>query len=248
MIAYPKEWDYICSTPTLGEIEKVLTEAVAKTDCPNLCLSGGVDSSLTLHFMSKLFKNIKCFTIGVSKRHPDVYYSKLIAAQYGVQHFVYVPTAKEIQRASNKEDLDGDVAVRLLYSFISQHVKSVIATDCIDELACGYYGHQKNPTDGTFRDYLRELKDEHLLPLNHNSNTVKVFLPYATKKVIDLFLRIPLNDKVNKTGRKQHIMMLADKYLPASISNRWKYGFCDALRIKTKDRKKDGSKKQETHG
>jgi len=225
LIVNPKNWGYICEVPTIKEIEETMREAVANTNCPNLCLSGGVDSSLTLHFMSSIFPKVNCFTIAQSENHPDYYYSKLIASKYKTNHFLLVPNKHDIKAEMKKEDAPGDVAVRLLFKFIGNYTNSVITTDCIDELACGYYRHEEFPTDETFRELLSELEKSHLEPLHKNSGDVAVHVPYATQKIIHLFLRIPLKDKI----RKRHIMSIASKYIPEEIVNRRKYGFCAAL-------------------
>jgi len=231
MIVYPEDWDYIYHIPTLDEIEGVLFSAVKDTKCCNLCLSDGVDSSLTLHFMSQIYDNIKCFTIAHTENHPDVFYSRMMTEKYGIDHFVYIPSDNDIKLATKQNDLDGDVAVRLLFKFISNEVESAIVTDCIDELDCGYYVHQSNPDDNTFRRIIKELEDNHLRPLDINSGNVRVYVPYATKDVVNTFLRIPVVDKT--IGRKFHIRAIANKYIPLEIIDRWKYGFCDAFRIKT---------------
>jgi asparagine synthetase B (glutamine-hydrolysing) len=228
MIKSPKNWSYVYSKPTLDELESIMFNAVRDTKCPNLCLSGGVDSSLTLHFMAQVFPSIKCFTIAGSPNHPDVYYSKMIAEKYGVQHFIYIPTINVVKEAQVDGDLEGDVAVRLLYQFIAQYVDRTIATDCIDELDCGYYKHQSSPTDEVFRKFIAELEESHLKPLDKNSGLVGVYLPYATPEVIHAFLRLSIVDKL-KFGRKGQITQIALKYLPEDIILRRKYGFCSAL-------------------
>lgn len=232
MIVSPEKWDYIYTTPTLDEIEQVLFNAVAHTGCSNLCLSGGVDSSLTLHFMAQLYPSITCFTIASSLKHPDVFHSKIIAEKYKAKHLIYIPTKTDIESNKVDGDYQGDVAVKLLYQFISKYTNEVIATDCIDELDCGYYPHQKEPNDEVFRRFISELEEYHLKPLNKNSGDIKVHLPYADKEVIHTFLRIPIAQKVNESIRKSHVMAIALKYIPTEIIERRKYGFCDAFIIK----------------
>jgi len=229
MIVYPKNYDYVYHIPTLDEIEEVMYEAVKKTGCSNLCLSGGIDSSLTLHFMSKVFPSVRCFTIAQSDKHPDYYYSKIAAAKYGATHLIFIPARKEIEEASLLGDLPGDVAVRLLFKKISQFTDNVIVTDCIDELDCGYYSHQASQTDKHFRLKIAELEKLHLEPLNRNSGKVKVFVPYASPEVVQTFLRIPLSDKVTSQKRKIHVAKIASKYIPLEIIERRKFGFCAAL-------------------
>ena len=229
VIASPPNWANIYHIPTLDEIESVLIEAIKDTGCPNLCLSGGVDSSLTLYYMTKLFPDVACFTIAYSKEHPDYRYAKIAVEHCKANHFTYIPTKDEIDAEAKARDLPGDAAVRLLFKFVKHYTNEVIVTDCIDELCCGYYEHQKHPTDKTYRKFIKELEHKHLNPLNENSGSVQVHVPYASKEVVDTLMRVPLDDKVSKMQRKIPIMQLASRYLPKEIIERWKRGFCSAL-------------------
>ena len=229
MIVEPVDWDYIYKVPTLSDIEKVMFSAVGKTNCSNLCLSGGIDSSLTLHILSQLHHPVICFTIASSPEHPDLHYAKVVASKYQATHLVYIPTTEEIESNRLDGDVQGDVAVRLLYQFIAKYTDEVISTDCIDELDCGYYAHAKEPTDEVFRRLIYELEANHLKPLDKNSGKVKVHLPYASREVVNTFLRLPIAGKVSGDNRKSHVTSIASKYLPDEIIKRRKYGFCSAL-------------------
>jgi len=230
LIVHPVNWDYVYKIPDLEEIESVMFNAVKETNCPNLFLSGGVDSSLALHFLSQCFPLVKCFTLAKTKNHPDYYYATMIASKYPTEHHVYIPSEREITDESQDGDFDGDVGVRLLSKFTLKHVDSVLVTDCIDELDCGYYPHQSELTDENYRKFLKELEKFHLKPLNRNTGNLKIYAPYASKNVIDTFMRIPLADKVNSLERKRHVMALGMKYLPEALVYRRKYGFSSCLK------------------
>ena len=231
MIFYPKNWKSVGQRVTLDIIECRLKEVVKSLDCQSLSLSGGIDSSLLLWFMVKAFGNesVRCYTIALNEDHPDYHYSNLVGKHFGVDVEVFCP---------HKHTGDGDEIVRQFYrNLVGRGVRRIVAGDGIDEFMCGYYDHQKNPTEETYFSYLRRLHGEHLKPLNQNSNQVNVFLPYLDEQLISLMGQIPLSEKVDFGNRKKIMAKMAQGKIPNEIIQRHKYGFCDALRIKENGRK-----------
>ncbi|GAJ13613.1 unnamed protein product, partial [marine sediment metagenome] len=102
----------------------------------------------------------------------------------------------------------------------------------IDEFTCGYYMHQQNPDEKTYYRYIRQLRDEHLKPLDDNSGNVRVLLPFLDNKLLGLLAQIPIAEKVDRRRRKEIMVRMAENKVPDVVIDRWKYGFCDALRIK----------------
>ncbi len=227
MIVSPDNWKEIGQPISLQKIENTLLEILAEIPCSALSLSGGVDSSLLLYYMNKVKKNIITFTMGKVLDHADVIYAQMAIESMNkdIKHNIYIPDEQDIR------DIDGGV-YKLFYKYVSKYADSMIAGDGVDEFMCGYYDHQKNQTEEVYYDYLRRLKIEHLVPLDKESNDVKVYLPYIDRRVITLFSQIPIMDKVDDKSRKKIIMALAKDKLPSIILERWKYGFCDALNIK----------------
>jgi len=233
MIVYPENWQNIGKPIKIENIEKTILTILNDINCNSIALSGGIDSSLIIYYLNKIHKNINAFTIGLSKNHPDIQYSKLAVNNIQkIKHYIYIPTKKEIINEQQKNDYEGDVAVRLFYKYVKKYTDRIIACDGIDEFMCGYYGHQKNPNEKTYYKYIRKLQVEQLKPLNKNSFNVKVYLPYLNQKLLTLLYQIPIYDKVDINERKKIMVKIAKDKLPIKIIERRKYGFCDALKIK----------------
>jgi len=233
MIVHPEDWSTVGQPIEIQNIEETILHVLAKIGCTNLSFSGGLDSSLMLYFMTRIFHKVSAFTIGFPETHPDVKYSRLIAKTLGnIKLKVYIPKTHEIAMEEKKKS-GPDVAVRLFYKFLTeQQVSGIIACDGVDEFMCGYYDHQQRPDEKTYLSYLRRLQDEHLKPLDENSRRIKVYLPYLNKAVLRLLIQIPLGDKVDSRHRKKIMIQMAEGKIPQAVIKRWKYGFCDALGIK----------------
>lgn len=221
----------------IADIEETIIQILAKTKCANLSFSGGLDSSLMLYFMTRVFHKISAFTIGFPEIHPDIEYSRLVVQsieeKFGnVEHEIYIPTADEV--ASETEKKPGpDIGVRLFYKFLARNgISRIVACDGIDEFMAGYYDHQQHPDEETYYKYIRRLQEDHLRPLNENSRNTKVYLPYLDDKLLSLLIRIPIANKVDSKNRKKVMVQMARGRIPDAATDRWKYGFCDVLKIK----------------
>jgi len=233
MIVHPLCWLIIGRPIEVRDIEKAILHVLAKIGCPNLSFSGGLDSSLMLYFMATVFEKVRAFTIGFPETHPDVEYSRVVAKIFkNVKHEVFIPSVGKI--ASEEEKRPGpDVGVRLLYKFLAERgVPRIIACDGLDEFMAGYYAHQEHPDESTYYDFLRRLQEDHLKPLDENSGQIQVYLPYLDETVLNLLTQIPLAEKVDAENRKKCMVQMAKGKVPDEVVERWKYGFCDALKIK----------------
>ena len=226
MIVHPRKWRYIGREIDTLDVERVIDEVIMDTPCNALSLSGGVDSSLLLYFMSRHNKRVKAYTIGYSENHPDVVHARKVCKLFNnVEHVVHIPG--EVKRL--KSDLAGDEAVREFYRFVGDFEESIVTGDGIDEFMCGYYSHQNDPTEETYYKHIRELVALHLAPLDKNSGNILVYLPYLDERLISIMSMIPISDKVDSTTRKKVIFEIAGSKLPEHIVYRRKYGFCNAL-------------------
>lgn len=231
MIAFPMGWDRIGLRPPILDIENRLKEVLKNINCRNLSLSGGIDSSLMLYFMCKVFgaRNISCFTIALSEVHPDFYFSKMIIDYFGVDWNCHIPNHPLIKE---ENDYFGDEIVREFYSFLIQNkICNIIACDGIDEFMGGYYDHLSGNLD-VYYDYLSRLQSEHLERLDFISNEILVYLPYMDDKLINMYNNIPISGRFGNGERKKIMFTMAEGKLPSELINRRKYGFCDAMRIK----------------
>ncbi len=236
MIAYPNNWSEIGKPIEIKDIELCIKQILNQLSCNCLAFSGGLDSSLMLYFMLRRFEKVQAFTIGNSEDHPDVKYSKLVVNNFEVgriTHRIYIPTQKELDEEKDQtRDFEGDKAQRLFYKFVGKYTDEIISGDGIDEFMCGYYGHQVPQTEQAYYKFVGRLRSEQLEPLNRNSLGIDVYLPYLDFGLLSLLSQIPTYEKVDKEQRKKPMIEIAKDKIPDAIVDRWKYGFCDALKIK----------------
>lgn len=219
MIVYPENWRELGKKVIPEDIDKVLRRIILGIPCSSLSYSGGVDSSLLLYYLMEVKGNAKCFTVTNDKDHPDLYYS-----QIGISYYERIYKTKIPHNVIIRPHLQGNDLVRCFYSYLSLVSRAIIAGDGIDELACGYYAHQDNPSEEVYFDYLKRLRAEHLEPLNNNSGDVQVYEPYCDDRLANLLYRVPLAEKVTSENRKMIIQRLADGKVPNELIERRKYG------------------------
>ncbi len=230
MIVYPKNWkiDYedLDHPYTALEIIEILSEVLERLNVNHLTYSGGIDSTIMLAVMCKIFDEVHTYTISSRKDHPDVLFARRGSKIYNTTHheFIVDPTHKET------DVFEGDNAVRQLFELLTEHTNRVICCDGIDEFMCGYYDHQKD-TESQYTYYLSRLLPDHLVVLNSNSSNIEVFLPYLDERLVDIFRGIPLPEKVDGKYRKKIILKMADTLgIIEDIIYRNKYGFVDAFK------------------
>lgn len=232
MIVHPEYWRDVGRPVKLKDVEDAISKVLSEISCNCLSLSGGLDSSLMLYFMLQRHKHVRTFTIGLSEDHPDIMHAQLVVCGFRnkVSHNYYIPTQEAIKTEERPGDLEGDAAVRLFYRFVEKETPEIIACDGLDEFMAGYYAHQETLSETTYFNLIRRLQREHLAPLNKNSGKVNVYLPYLDSRLISLYSRISLSEKVDLHVRKKFIVRMAEGKLPDRVITRRKYGFCDALK------------------
>ncbi|HEU0050971.1 MAG TPA: asparagine synthase C-terminal domain-containing protein [Patescibacteria group bacterium] len=207
------------------------------------CLSGGLDSSLSLAIVRQLMpREVICtYTIGASPQHQDVVFAKRVAQHYNTRHSVIIPTEESIERAryqlvrTTGEAGLGSAGVYLFYEWLSRHgVRAVLAHDGIDELMGGYWLHRANEAamPNVFRHYWQRLVPDHLEPLERKAASfgISVLLPYLDPHVVSYISHIPLECRTSRGESKKPLRVLARRLgVPEEIIQRRKYGFCDAL-------------------
>ena len=221
MIVYPENWQQIGIAVSLQKIEDAVVSTLDKIDCDSLSFSGGLDSSLLLYYLIKLGRKVRTFTVACSISHPDIRYSQMVIHHLEKEFNVDIERHQKIIN-----NVNGDNLVQRFYSELTQWTGSIIAGDGIDEFMGGYYEHQESlACEETYFRLLRQLQQRHLEPLDKNSGSIRVHLPYLSGAVTKLLWQIPLAEKVDKVHRKKLMAQLAKGKLPAIIVNRRKYGF-----------------------
>jgi asparagine synthetase B (glutamine-hydrolysing) len=220
MVKFPGLWRRIGKRVGGDDISRAVLRCIGKLHVRNLSLSGGIDSTLLLYFMTrKLGPPIHCYTIALDEDHPDYRHAKMAADYFGAEFHPYFLG----------ETTNGEESVRTFYERLSTDgVTDIIAGDGIDEFSCGYYSHQKDQSEQNYISWIRRLNTEQLVPLNKNSGGVHVYLPYLSPEVVMLLSLIPHFEKVDSSCRKKIIVEMATGNIPEKIINRWKFGFCDA--------------------
>lgn len=239
MIVFPKEWNIDYSkfvSKGCFYIEALIDKLTAVLNDINvyhLAYSGGIDSTILLHILSESLNvgtDIHTYTISSRVNNPDIIFSRKGSELYGTIHheFIVQPTFNDTDK------FIGDNAVRQFYGYVSSYTDRILCGDGIDEFMCGYYNHQNGGLD-KYKFYLKNLTNNHLIPLHESSRNVKVYLPYLDNDLISIYKAIPLSDKVTNNDRKIIIQQIARKFkIPEEFIVRNKYGFCDAFVDKNK--------------
>jgi len=235
MIIYPKKWrlkyeDLLCVKSIdvdIPMIVNILTNIITNINVKHLAYSGGIDSTIMLCLMSRLFDDVSTYTISIRKDHPDIIYARIGSSFYKSNHHEFI--------VNPQDDHSGDNAVRKLFANASTFTQCMVCCDGIDEFMCGYYKHMEQNDLDTYERFLSRLLPDHLIPLDKNSKNIKVYLPYLGTSILNIFRNISLNKKVDSKNRKKVVCDIA-RYLgiPESIISRNKYGFCDAFKISDK--------------
>jgi len=234
MIVYPIEWekDYehlgLEADAVINELMNVLSSLHVR----NIAYSGGIDSSIVLCMLS-MYSSIKIHTYTIASRedHPDIIFARMGSEKYNTIHHEFIVDPNNTQT----DKFNGDNVVRQFFENIKNYTDEIICCDGIDEFMCGYYDHMDESLE-TYAYYLSRLSPDHLAPLNKNSGSVKVYLPYLDDALVDIYNKIPLHLKISKNDRKLIMKDIARKLkIPNEIIDRNKYGFCDAFLSKDKE-------------
>ena len=230
----------------------------ANEDCANLCrarnggqidtcLSGGIDSSLSLAIMRSLFPvaTINAYTIAGSADHPDFVCAQKVAKSFHAIFHGFIPTAEsaavrhgELEMLTGRKETLGSVGVFMLYRNVAcKRISVMIAHDGIDELMGGYWAHRSQPSIETkYHAFCRawdRLAEDHLDPLIMKAGHFGItpVFPYLQKDVVEYITGIPLDARTSRTESKMPLRAMAKKFgVPQEVIERKKIGFCDALK------------------
>ncbi len=224
----------------------IIKESLGGGGKPGILLSGGVDSALLAILATKYLPNIPCFVVGQYATHPDVQAAKRLAKEKGLNLKVRLFDSKEIsdiqqelKECTGSASLyDGDECVFAALKFAAQNnVTSIIATDGIDELMGGYWGHRDRTRFPDIKDaftyFWDELEEKHLSPMYRAAEFHKLDLDfvYLSPNVVEYLSMIPLEDRikggVGKAVWKELAQMVG---VPLWVIKRQKEGFVDAFK------------------
>ncbi|MFH1430115.1 MAG: asparagine synthase-related protein [Candidatus Uhrbacteria bacterium] len=242
------------SSWSVDVLERRLLEA--HRECAQMCmeanhgslamtLSGGLDSTLSLAMLRSIYpgSDIRTYTVGGSRKHPDLQFGEMAARTFGCTPCLVIPTRLERIRvrkelaAHGSQVTDGAVGVYCLYRRLAKDkARIAIAHDGIDELMGGYWNHRASDDEqkmrSAFEYFWSRLVPDHLLPLERTAVRAgaRPVFPYLHPRVVAYIARIPLTDRTSREESKKPLRALARRFgVPEEIIARTKRGFCDAL-------------------
>lgn len=201
-----------------------------------ILLSGGVDSTLLLHYATKYGK-VEVFTVATDVSHPDLQAAEEVAKQYGLKHHVLLPSHKELEEAKKElkgrgELFKGDAGMYLALKLAkSKGVTTILASEGIDELTGGYWWHAKpnvrfSSKEEAFKSTWNRLVPDHVSPLLDSARRVNIEIkfPFLDKRVVTTLNRIPLDRRTEGGVPKSWWKDFAAKRISGEVVSRQKIG------------------------
>lgn len=162
------------------ELEKIIIQNIREIpEVPlSLLLSGGIDSSLVLALLRKVYPRvpISTFSLAKSKDYPDLIFARKVADLFKTEHHEIILTDKEygkfLREYSNVKQYNfkGDINVYILCNFAKSSSNIIVTGDGGDECFGGYWlhkyplGHKETGTIKSFKEihpisrkYLKEM-------------------------------------------------------------------------------------------
>ncbi|MCL4418030.1 MAG: asparagine synthase C-terminal domain-containing protein [Actinobacteria bacterium] len=160
----------------IEELEKIIIQNIKKIpQVPlSLLLSGGIDSSLVLALLRKVYPYvpISTFTLSKSKDYPDIVFAREIASLFGTEHNEII-LSDEIYRnflseynKVKKYDFKGDINIYILCSFAKSYSTTIVTGDGGDECFGGYWLHEY-PLGHKETGKIKSFEDIHPAPRKH---------------------------------------------------------------------------------
>jgi len=225
---------------------EILDFVVEKTLCfakrPGILLSGGIDSSLLAILAAKHCPDIPCFTVGQYITNQDVQAAIRLAKEKKLNLYIHLLNPKEIsivKRELTKNIIihEGDECVLAALKFAAPFVTDIIATDGIDELMGGYWGHRDRKRFPDIKDAFKyfwdELEEKHLTPMNRSAecHDLNLIFVYLLPEIVGRLSKISLEDRIKGNISKavwKEIALMAG--VPLWVIERKKQGFVDAFK------------------
>ena len=167
----------------IEELEQILVENIrAIPEVPmSLLLSGGIDSSLVLAFLRKVYPKvpITTFTLAKSKDYPDMVFAREVADLFETEHNEIILSEEEYKQflyeynKVKQHNCKGDINVYILCSFAKAFSNIVVTGDGGDECFGGYWLHGY-PLGHKETGEVKVFDDIHPAPRKHLEEMVKM--------------------------------------------------------------------------
>ena len=164
----------------IKDLEKIIIRNIRKIpEIPlSFLLSGGIDSSLVLALIRKVYPkvSISTFSLAKSKDYTDMVFARKIADLFETEHNEIIISDEEYRKflteynKVKRYDFKGDINVYILSSFAREFSNIIVTGDGGDECFGGYWlhqyplGHKETGTIKSFeeihptpRKYLKEM-------------------------------------------------------------------------------------------
>jgi asparagine synthetase B (glutamine-hydrolysing) len=147
----------------------------------SLLLSGGIDSSLVLALLRKVYPHlpISTFTLAKSKDYPDIIYAREIADLFKTKHHeiilpeeTYLNFLSEYDKVK-KYDFKGDINVYILCSYAKRFSTTIVTGDGGDECFGGYWLHEY-PLGHKETGRIKSFDEIHPAPRKHIEEMVRM--------------------------------------------------------------------------
>jgi len=168
---------------TISRLEHKIIKNIQKIpDGPlSLLLSGGIDSSLVLALIKKVYpdRQIHTFTLARNEEYPDLIFAREVAALFRTDHHEILLSDSEYDdfkkdyEKSKKSDLKGDVNVYILCSIASKYSRTIVTGDGGDECFGGYWLHE-HPLGHRETGRIKTFEDIHPDPKKHLKEMVRL--------------------------------------------------------------------------
>lgn len=211
-------------------------------------LSGGLDSSVIAHLLSRKIQNLHTFSIGQSTSSPDIIAARKVAAYIGSVHhevlisaedmFNAIPDVIEAIESYDTTTIRASTPMYLLCKYIRMKypdIKVLFSGEGSDELFGGYLYMGKAPT---MQDFQQETK--RLLDTIHyydglradrcaTAFSFELYVPFLDKDFVQMVYNIPPWFKNNNIIEKWCLRNAFRGRLPDSIVWRRKEAFSDGI-------------------
>ncbi len=155
------------------ELEKIIIKNIREIpEVPlSFLLSGGIDSSLALAILHKVYPevSISTFTLAKSNDYPDIVFARKIANLFETEHNEIVLSDEEYSKflgeynKVKRYDFKGDINVYILCCFAKTFSSIVVTGDGGDECFGGYWLH-KYPLGYKEAGMIKSFEEIHLTP------------------------------------------------------------------------------------
>lgn len=116
----------------------------------SLLLSGGIDSSLVLALIKKVYREIPIHTFSLARneKYPDLAFAREVAEMFGTDHHEIILSNSEYDEFEREYDkikqynFKGDVNIYILCSIASEYSRVIVTGDGGDECFGGYWLHK----------------------------------------------------------------------------------------------------------